>query len=70
MDFPIDQVGTFLESAIDNWGVIVASLGAVVASADKFALVVIKTLGNIRDAWRETFPKKVIDKPQPDNRRD
>jgi hypothetical protein len=57
MDFPIDQIGTVLQAIEDNLGVVSATALAIIAGFDKLALVVIKTLGNIRDAWRETFPK-------------
>ena len=53
-----------------NIGVISAVALAAVAGGDKIALIIIKTLGNIRDAWWETFPKKQIDPPQVNNRWD
>ena len=47
----------FLQMAQENWEVILGSAVAAVVGADKFFLVLITTLGNIRDAWRKTFPK-------------
>jgi len=46
-----------LTTLIDNWEMVLASAGAAIAGADKVFLVLITTLGNIRDAWRRTFPK-------------
>jgi hypothetical protein len=46
-----------LVGLIDNWGVISATAMAVIVGADKIFLVLITTLGNIRDAWMATFPK-------------
>ena len=39
----------------DNWEAIVASTLVVIASIDKVALVALKTLRNIFDAWNELF---------------
>ena len=41
----------------ENWDVILASLTAAVIGADKVMLIVITTMGNIRDTWQKTFPK-------------
>jgi hypothetical protein len=49
-----------IQSLIDNWDVVLASCTAVVVGADKFMLVLVTTLGNIRDTWFQTFPKKYI----------
>ena len=49
---------TMLESMIDNWEIIVVSLGAAVASLDKFCLVVISSLKNVKEAWQSAFPGK------------
>jgi len=49
-----------LETLMANWDVVLASALAVTAGADKIFLVLITTMGNIRDAWNRTFPK---DKP-------
>ena len=57
MDFPIDQVGSILEILEDNWSTILVIAGAAIASIDTFFMVVIKSMGNIRDTYRDTFPK-------------
>ena len=48
------EILTVLEQ---NWEVVLASLTAAVIGADKVLLIVITTLGNIRDTWLKTFPK-------------
>ena len=40
-----------------NGDVITVTFLAVLAGADKIALVFLKTLSNIRDAWRDYFGK-------------
>ena len=40
-----------------NWELIMASMVALLAAADKILMVIITSLGNIRDTWRRTFPK-------------
>jgi hypothetical protein len=47
-----------LTTLMDNWGMISAGCLAVIAGADKIFLILIATMGNIRNAWRSTFPKK------------
>jgi hypothetical protein len=47
-----------LQFLMDNLSIIGASILAFIAGFDKIALVGIKTLANIRDAWRASFPKK------------
>ena len=42
----------------DNWEAIMASILVVMASIDKVALIGLKTLRNIVDAWNELFPAK------------
>ena len=49
---------TMFETMIENWEIIVVSLGAAVASLDKFCLVVISSMKNVRDAWKQAFPGK------------
>jgi hypothetical protein len=46
-----------LATLMENLPVISASCLAVIAGADKIFLILIATIGNIRDAWRQTFPK-------------
>jgi len=41
----------------DNWGVITGAALVIIAGIDKVALIFIKTLRNILDSWRESFPK-------------
>jgi hypothetical protein len=47
-----------LTTLMDNLGLISASCLAVIAGADKVFLILIATMGNIRNAWKSTFPKK------------
>jgi hypothetical protein len=49
---------SLFQQALDNWEIIVVSLGASVAALDKFLLVVISSMKNVRDAWYSAFPKK------------
>jgi len=60
MNFPIDQVGVYIEQVVSNWDQWLGYVIAAVAGFDKVALVVIKTISNIRDAWRQEFPKKEV----------
>ena len=60
MDFPIDQIATTMETLMDNWEMLPGYILAAVAGFDKVALIVIKTLSNIRDAWRENFGNNKI----------
>lgn len=39
-----------------NMDVVMITALAVIAGADKLFLIMIATIGNIRDAWRKTFP--------------
>ena len=50
----------FLEALSNNWEIITAAMFGIMAGADKVVLVLIKTMANIRDAWRDSFPKKYI----------
>ena len=50
---------TMFQTLLDNWEIVVVGLAAAVASLDKFCLVVISSLKNVKDAWRQAFPKKV-----------
>lgn len=43
-----------------NWQEIAAGLIIAMASFGKVAELCIKTAGNIRDTWKQTFPKKYI----------
>jgi hypothetical protein len=42
----------------ENWEVMMASVLVVIASIDKVAMVALKTLRNIVDAWYDLFPPK------------
>lgn len=44
----------------ENWQEIAAGLIIAMASFGKVAELCIKTMGNIRDTWRQTFPKVYI----------
>lgn len=57
-DMPIDQIAMYIDALKENWELISVSVLAFIASLDKIALVAIKTLENIRNAWRDSFPKK------------
>lgn len=48
----------WLKAITENLDIVVASIVIFLASADKIAMVAIKSLGNIKDTWRDTFPKK------------
>jgi hypothetical protein len=56
MDFPIQTVSNVIMDITNNWEVISVSILAIVAGFDKVALIVIRTLGNIRDEWYAVFP--------------
>ena len=49
----------------ENWQEIAAGGIIAMASFGKLAEIVIKTLGNIGDTWRQTFPKKYVIKAGP-----
>jgi len=58
----MEDAMTFLDGFMDliNWielngDVITVTFLAVLAGADKLALVFLKTISNIRDAWRDYF---------------
>ena len=44
----------------ENWGAIMGYTLAAIAGFDKVAHMVIKTLANVRDTWRENFPKNYV----------
>lgn len=54
----IERTTTWMQMLADNWEVITGALLVIVAGIDKVALIFIKTLRNIVDSWRESFPKK------------
>jgi hypothetical protein len=54
---------SIIDFIVDNWGAIMGYSVALVVGFDKLVLVAIKTLANIRDAWRESFPKKQKELP-------
>ena len=47
-----------LETIIENWEAYTAIGGLGVACAGKLIGLFIRSLGTIRDTWKETFPKK------------
>ena len=47
-----------LNKVMENWETITASSLIILASLDKVLLIAIKGIGNVRDAWKESFPKK------------
>jgi hypothetical protein len=61
----MDQI---LVTLTENLPMISATCLAVIAGADKIFLILIATMGNIRDAWRNTFPKKQLPKEETDPR--
>jgi hypothetical protein len=48
----------FLTTMAENWTEIAAGLIIAMASAGKVFELGIKTVGNVRDTWEETFPRK------------
>ena len=54
----IEKTTTWIQMLADNWEVITGAALVVVAGIDKVALIFIRTLKNIKDSWRESFPKK------------
>ena len=54
---------TLVNAVMDNWEAIMASILVLIAAADKVFDMAIKTIGNIRDSWQSTFPKKIKDDP-------
>jgi hypothetical protein len=51
----------YLEILYDNLGLIGGYILAIIAGFDKVALITIKTISNVRDAWYDSFPKKYKD---------
>jgi hypothetical protein len=47
-----------LTTMAENWQEIAAGLIIATASFGKVAELCIKTVGNIRDTWSQTFPKR------------
>jgi len=47
-----------IDYLIENWAVITAGSLAFLASIDKIGLMFFKTLRNLMDYYRESFPKK------------
>ena len=60
MNFPIDEIATTIEQVANSWDQWLGYVIAAVAGFDKVALVAIKTISNIRDAWKQEFPKKEV----------
>jgi len=57
----------FLDAILDlidwikiNGDLIMVTILAIVAGADKVALITLKTMANIRDAWRDYFGKDKV----------
>ena len=51
----IEKTTTWMQMLADNWEIITGAMLVVIAGIDKVALVCIKTLRNIIDAWKENF---------------
>jgi hypothetical protein len=51
----------YLQLIAENWGTVLGYVLAAMAGFDKVALVFIKTVANIRDAWRDSFPGNPYD---------
>ena len=47
-----------MEIFMNNWEAFAAGFVVVLASADKLIVMLVNSLGNVRDAWRSVFPKK------------
>ena len=58
INMDIEKTTSWFQMLSDNWEIIAGSLLVIVAGIDKVALVLIRTLKNIQDSWRESFPKK------------
>ena len=56
----LEEIMTFIDWINTNGDTIMITLVALIAGADKIALVFLKTLGNIRDAWEEEFPSETV----------
>ena len=54
----IEKTTSWIQMLANNWEAIAGALLVVVAGIDKVALVFIRTLKNIQDSWRESFPGK------------
>ena len=54
----IEKTTSWFQMLADNWEIITGAFLVVVAGIDKVALIFIRTLKNIGDSWRESFPKK------------
>ena len=54
----IEKTTTWFQMLADNWEIITGAALVVIAGIDKVALIFIRTIKNIGDSWRESFPKK------------
>ena len=54
----IEKTTSWFLMLADNWEIITGATLVMVAGIDKVALVLIRTLKNIKDSWQESFPKK------------
>jgi hypothetical protein len=50
-----------IKDFLANWEVYLLAGGAGIAAVDTLAIVVINSLGHIRDAWRSVFRKDTDD---------
>lgn len=52
------QITATVDHMVTNWDMWMAWSLAAIASMDKLFLIVIKTMANIRDAWRDSFGRQ------------
>lgn len=55
---PVEKLDTFMQIMTwfsDNWEVLTGTALAIIAGADKVAMVALKTAKNILDEWHSTF---------------
>lgn len=62
----IVETSNWMSMLADNWETITGAALVVIAGIDKVALVIIRTLRNIRDSWYESFPKKKKETTEPE----
>jgi len=54
----MEEMSTVIDNVMTHWETYLGYALAVLAGFDKVALVFIKTLDNIRDAWVDAFGNK------------
>jgi len=51
-----ENMEAFIDYVVENWGAIVAATIAAMASIDKIGLMFFKTLSNLVEYYRDSFP--------------